>query len=109
MARRTISYKRCGGQCTADHPHVASCMQRFKSLRLGVGNSVLLVVEARFAVGCLHTSGMASRRHAGAFALVAVVVVASLSQGAALSDRDAHLAHQTAAKVCSVCSLNACH
>ena len=58
--------------------------------------------HAELAVGCLRTSGMALRRHAGAFVLVAAVLVASLTQGAALSDRDAHLAHQIAAKVCPV-------
>ncbi len=45
MTRLHGSHKRSGGQCTADHPHVASCIQRFKILALGVGNSVLLVVE----------------------------------------------------------------
>jgi hypothetical protein len=35
---------------------------------------------------------MALRRGAAAFAFVAVVLVASLAQGEALSDREAHLA-----------------
>ena len=51
---------------------------------------------------------MALRRGAAAFAFVGVVLVAFLSQGAALSDRDAHLAHQAAAKVCPLRSLTTC-
>ena len=84
-------------------------MLRFENLGRGTQRAYCSWSRhAELAVGCLRTSGMALRRHAGAFALVAVVLVASLSQGAALSDRDAHLAHQTAAKVCLSCSLTAC-
>ena len=88
---------------------VTSCMQAVQNSWSGDGTGVLLAVEdAELAVGCPYASGMTLRRRAAAFALVGAVLVVTLSQGAAVSDRDAHLARQAAAKVRMLCSLTAC-